>query len=200
VSRRNNPYARADARTRQARGRGYPARSVFKLEEIDRHYRLLRCGHRVLDLGAAPGSWTLYASERVGRSGHVLAVDLRPIRVGPSSNVTVLQGDVSALGAALADAGPYDVVLSDMAPNSSGTKTRDQCASFELFFIALEIAAQRGKTGSSFVGKLFMGPQFAAARRAVAARYSRVHAVRPAGTRRRSCELFLVGLGLCRVR
>ena len=80
MSRRGNPYARPDARTRSAKAAGYPARSVFKLQEIDKRLRLLRPGQRVLDLGAAPGSWSLYASERVGSTGRVLAVDLSEIR------------------------------------------------------------------------------------------------------------------------
>jgi 23S rRNA (uridine2552-2'-O)-methyltransferase len=193
---RRNPYARADARTRQAKAQGYPARSVFKLAEIDRAYRLLRSGHRVLDLGAAPGSWTLYASQRVAPGGRVLAVDLQPMPQHFGSSVETLQGDVLELGTELARLGPYDVVLSDMAPSTSGTRLRDQALSYELFSAALQIALSRGRLGSSFVGKIFMGPDFGPARRAVAARFEHAHTVRPLGTRQRSPEVFLVGLGL----
>jgi 23S rRNA (uridine2552-2'-O)-methyltransferase len=198
VSRRKNPYAGADARTRQAKSLGYPARSVFKLEEIDRRVRLLRGGQRVLDLGAAPGSWSLYASQRVGASGRVVAIDLAAISQQFSGNVAVLRGDALALGPELAQLGPYDVVLSDMAPSTTGSKVRDQTQSLELFLGALHIAAAVGRPGSSFVGKLFMGPDFPTARSGVAAQYERVSVIRPSGTRSQSSELFLVGLALCR--
>ena len=75
---RGNPYARPDAKTLEARAQGYPARSVFKLQEIDRRMRLLRAGQNVLDLGAAPGSWSLYASQRVGSAGHTSRHSPRP--------------------------------------------------------------------------------------------------------------------------
>ena len=94
---RKNPYAGPDARTRAAKAKGYPARSVFKLEEIDRRVRLLSRGQRVLDLGAAPGSWSLYASERVGPSGRVLAVDRTPILQAFAANVSVTLGDALSL-------------------------------------------------------------------------------------------------------
>src|SRR6266446_3408552 len=79
MSRRDNPYKRPDRFTREAKQRGFPARSVFKLEDIDRKVSLFRKGQRVLDLGAAPGSWSLYAGERIGPTGKLLAIDLNPL-------------------------------------------------------------------------------------------------------------------------
>ena len=197
MSGRKNPYAGADARTKQAKAQGYPARSVFKLEEIDRRVRLFRPGQRVLDLGAAPGSWSLYASQKVGPSGRVFAMDLQEIRQAFPPNVSVLQGDALALDdAALASEAPYDVVLSDMAPNTSGSKIRDQAQSFELYMRALDVARALGKSGSHFVGKLFMSEDFQAARKATADRYLKCQVIRPEGTRRESSELFLVGISL----
>jgi 23S rRNA (uridine2552-2'-O)-methyltransferase len=196
VSRRGNPYARPDARTRSAKAAGYPARSVFKLQEIDKRVRLLRPGQRVLDLGAAPGSWTLYASERVGPSGRVLAVDLSEIRQSFGANVEVLTGDALSLESGkLARFAPYDVVLSDMAPSTSGSKIADQARSFELFMRALAMADALGQSGSSFVGKLFMSEDFRAARAALAERYAKVQVIRPEGTRQQSSEIFLAGIG-----
>lgn len=191
-----NPYTR-DPRTRQAKARGYPARSVFKLDEIDRRVGLLRAGQRVLDLGAAPGSWSLYASQKVGARGCVLAIDLQPIAQTFAPNVEVVQGDALELGSdVLARFAPYHVVLSDMAPSTSGNKLADQARSFELFLRALAVAREHGAAGSSFVGKIFMSSDFAEARRALAAAYARVQAIRPEGTRRQSSELFLIGIGL----
>lgn len=199
MSRSKNPYARADARTRQAKAQGYPARSVFKLEEIDRRVKLLRSGQRVLDLGAAPGSWSLYASQKVGSAGRVLAVDIQPIKQAFPPNVTVISGDALSLdNAELAALGPYDVVLSDMAPNTSGSKIRDQARSFELFERAAAVARALGKPGSHFVGKLFMSEDFKTAETGLRQSYERVQVIRPAGTRQQSSELFLVGLGLKR--
>jgi 23S rRNA (uridine2552-2'-O)-methyltransferase len=193
---RRNPYAGPDAKTRAAKAQGYPARSVFKLQEIDRRVRLLSRGQRVLDLGAAPGSWSLYASERVGPNGRVLAVDRSPILQAFAPNVTVVEGDALALeNEALGTFAPYDVVLSDMAPSTSGSKSSDQARSFELLMRALEVANALGREGSHFVGKLFMSGDFQEARRALAAAYAKSQVIRPDATRSQSSEVFLVGLG-----
>ncbi len=196
MSRRKNPYA-GDARTKQAKASGYPARSVFKLREIDQRLHLLAPGQHVLDLGAAPGSFSLYASQRVGRKGRVVAIDLQPIDQEFAPNVSVMQGDALDLDeAALSEAAPYDVVLSDMAPSTSGSKVRDQALSFELFMRALEVAVALGREGSSFAGKLFMSNDFAEARSAVTGHYASCKVIRPRGTRQTSSEVFLVGMGL----
>jgi 23S rRNA (uridine2552-2'-O)-methyltransferase len=197
MSRRANPYARPDARTRAAKASGYPARSVFKLEEIDQRLRLFRAGMRVLDLGAAPGSWTMYASQHVGPHGRVLAIDLQGAGQAFAENVTWIQGDALELGQAELVAGaPYDLILSDMAPSTSGSKVRDQALSFDLFMRALDIATLFGRSGSKFVGKLFMSPDFQSARTALGARFQTAKVIRPEGTRQQSSELFLAGLGL----
>jgi 23S rRNA (uridine2552-2'-O)-methyltransferase len=182
-------------RTRQAKAQGYPARSVFKLQEIDQKLVLFRAGQRVLDLGAAPGSWSLYASGRVGREGRVVAVDVSEIRLAMPANVTVIRADVNTLDIQeLAAFAPFAVVLSDMAPNTSGSKVSDQAQSCRLFMLALSTAQRLGQPGSSFVGKLFMGPDFQVAQRAMREQFEQVRVIRPQGTRPHSSELFLVGL------
>jgi len=192
-----NPYAKPDAKTKAAKAQGFPARSVFKLEEIDRRVRLLKGGQKVLDLGAAPGSWSLYASQKVGPSGRVFAIDLQDIRQPFPPNVKVLQGDALTLeNASLSEFAPYDVVLSDMAPNTSGSKVRDQAYSFELCMRALAVAYALGKPGSHFVAKIFMSEDFTEARRVAGARYEKCQVIRPEGTRQQSSEVFIVGLGL----
>ena len=191
-----NPYKRPDRFTREAKKRGFAARSVFKLEEIDRRVRLFRKGQRVLDLGAAPGSWSQYASQQIAQNGRVLAVDLAPLAQKPPANVTFLVGDVLALAPeTFAALGPYDVVLSDMAPSTTGTRESDQAKSFELFMRALELAGGLLSPGGSFVGKIFMGPDFSAAKRRVKELFETDRAIRPEGTRESSFEIFLVGLG-----
>ncbi len=193
---RANPYAKPDSRTLEARAKGYPARSVFKLQEIDRRMRLLGPGQNVLDLGAAPGSWSLYASERVGLSGHVYAIDIKPILQTFSDNVHVLTGDALALTSELlASYAPYDLVMSDMAPSTSGSKFADQARSTELFLRALAVAQAHGKPGSAFTGKIFMSGDYKAAEMQVRAVYEEVRTLRPEGTRQQSSEVFVVGKG-----
>ena len=195
--RKGNAYEKPDARTKAAKAQGFPARSVFKLEEIDRRVKLLRAGQKVLDLGAAPGSWSLYASQKVGVSGRVLAIDLQEIRQAFPPNVKLSQGDALTLeNAALSEFAPYDVVLSDMAPNTSGSKIRDQAGSLELCLRALDVALALGKVGSHFVAKIFMSGDFQIARKIAGERYEKCQVIRPEGTRQQSTEVFIVGLGL----
>jgi 23S rRNA (uridine2552-2'-O)-methyltransferase len=192
---RKNPYAKPDRFTRAAKDAGFPARSVFKLEEIDRRTRLLRPGQRVLDLGATPGSWSLYVARKIGRAGHLLAVDLEPLGTVLPPNAVFVQGDALALeNEALARFAPYDVVLSDMAPRTTGNRVTDQTRSFELFMRALAVAATLGSPGGAFVGKIFMSDDLPAARAELRRHYATERLIRPEGTRAVSTELFAVGL------
>ena len=195
--RKGNPYEKPDARTRHAKAQGYPARSVFKLEEIDQRVKLFKGGQKVLDLGAAPGSWSLYASQKVGASGRVLAIDLQEITQRFAPNVKVASGDALTIETeVLGEFAPYDVVLSDMAPNTSGSKVRDQAYSFELCMRALDVALALGKPGSHFVAKIFMSNDFQIARKVAGERYERCQVIKPEGTRSVSTEVFIVGMAL----
>ena len=190
-----NPYKGADRFTVAAKQQGYPARSVFKLEEIDRRIRILKPGMHVLDLGAAPGSWTLYTAQKIGRGGKLLSVDLQAIDIPVPQNTTIVQGDALSLeNETLEMYAPYDVVLSDMAPNTTGNRIGDQTRSFELFMRALAVAEKLGKPGGAFVGKIFMGEDFPLAKKAVKRIFEEERALRPEGVRTNSFELFLVGL------
>lgn len=192
----NNPYKRADHFSRAARQQGYPARSVFKLEEIDRRIRLLKPNQHVLDLGATPGSWSLYVTQKIGKQGHLLSVDLEPIQIPLPENATFIQGDALSLdNDALATYAPYDLVLSDMAPRTTGNRNADQARSFDLFMRALAVAEKLLKPGGAFVGKIFMGEDFKNAQTAVKRLFTEERAIKPEGTRSSSYELFLIGLG-----
>lgn len=191
-----NIYKGPDHFTRAAKQQGYPARSVFKLEEIDRRVRLLKPGQHVLDLGATPGSWSLYVTQKIGRSGHLLAVDLDPLQVPLPENATFIQGDALSLeNEALSVYAPYDVILSDMAPRTTGNRLGDQTRSYELFIRALAVAEKLLKPGGAFVGKIFMGEDFQEAKKAVKRLFAEERAIKPEGTRASSYELFLIGLG-----
>lgn len=193
---RKNPYAKPDAFTKRAKEAGYPARSVYKLEEIDRRVRLLRPGMRVLDLGASPGSWALYAAQKIGPSGKLLAMDLNDLRTALPPHATFLRGDALSLeNEALATFAPYDVVLSDMAPLTTGTRLGDQARSYELFMRALGVAGSLLKTGGTFVGKIFMSEDLPKARAEVRRLFESERLIRPEGTRSVSYELFCIGIG-----
>jgi 23S rRNA (uridine2552-2'-O)-methyltransferase len=172
-------------------------RRVGPAEPPRRGAHLIEASHRggVVDLGAAPGSWSLYASQQVGQNGRVLAIDLKEITQGFAPNVTVVRGDAFDLqSATFAEHGPFDVILSDMAPKTSGIKLRDQVMSFELFERALEVARTFGKPGeSSFVCKIFMGPEFDEAVQLTKKHFKKSRVVRPQGVRQNSKEVFLVG-------
>ncbi len=196
AKRRRNVYGRPDHLTRAAKAAGYVARSVYKLEEIDRRARLLKPSQRVLDLGAAPGSWSAYAAKKIGKRGTLVAIDLQPLRQPLPAQCSVLQGDILDLtvAAVLRARGPYDVVLSDMAPNTSGDRKTDQLRSMELFTRAVELANQWLTPGGHFVGKLFMSGDFPAARDHLRKCFKKVRTMRPEAVRSVSYEVFLVGL------
>ena len=187
-------YKRPDHFTKSAKARGFPARSVFKLEAIDKKMRLLKPGQKVVDLGAAPGSWSLYVSTKIGEKGALIAVDLSPLAQVLPPNCRFVQGDAMELSAdVLGAAGPFDVVLSDMAPSTSGTREADQARSFRLFDFAVDVAERLGKRDSAFVGKIFMGPDFERARARLRTLYAKVDVERPEAVRAQSFECFLVG-------
>lgn len=192
---RRGTYAGGDSRTLQARAEGYPARSVFKLQEIDDKSKVLLPGYSVVDLGAAPGSWSLYAARKVGPAGRVLALDLQEIKQAFPPNVKVVQGDAFSDHDGLhTQHGPYDVVLSDMAPNTTGDKHRDAVRSGDLVRAALDVALRFGKPGCHFVAKIFMGVEFESCRAEVQQHFETMKVARPKGVRDNSVEVFLVGL------
>ncbi len=169
---------------------------MFKLEEIDKRCRLLKPGQHVLDLGAAPGSWSMYAAKAIGKNGRLLAIDLVPLTISLGATGTAMVGDAFDVTAEVfAEHGPFDVVLSDMAPSTSGTRDADQARSFDLVMRALEVAVAHGKEGSCFVAKIFMGPEFEEARKHMREAYREVRALRPESVRTNSKELFLVATG-----
>lgn len=183
---------------RKAKDEGFAARSIYKLREIDERVQLIRRGQRVLDLGAAPGSWTQYAAERVGDEGRVVAVDLAEMRVARTKNSVFLQHDVYALTPeVLAAAGApteFDVVISDMAPKTTGSRVRDQFLSYELYMRAVALTDTWLVRRGSFAGKIFQSAELEDARKATAERFEQVKIIKPKASRSESYEIFLVGL------
>jgi 23S rRNA (uridine2552-2'-O)-methyltransferase len=193
-------YRPKDHYFQRAKQRGFRARSAFKLEELVRRFGLIRPGARVLDLGAAPGGFLQIAARVVGPSGLAVGVDLVPLQPFreawvKTAVVDVLADDARAQLAALAS-GPFDAVLSDMAPKTTGVRATDEARSVRLADRALELARELGRPGSSFVTKLFMGGEFESYRSRLREAYREVKVVRPEATRSASVEVYLVGLGL----
>jgi len=184
-----------DHYTRRARKEKFPARSVYKLQEIQRKFRLIRRGHRVLDLGCAPGSWLLYTAGLVGAAGQVVGVDLQPIAVELPDTVTVTTADVSELNERrLTDLGRFNVVLSDMAPATTGNRAVDAARSHALCETALWIAQQVLKPGGSFVCKIFQGSEFSVFNQAVKASFDQSRIFKPRSSRKTSKEIFIIGI------
>ena len=184
---------------KKAKQENYPARSVYKLQEIEKQSRLFSRGAAVLDLGACPGSWTLYAAERVGPGGKVLAIDLNPAGTAFPNHVTSLVGDMLDPGPDIREAfdrlGPFDVVLSDMAPKTTGIKFTDQARSLELCEAALAVARQRLKPGGAFVVKIFQGPDAPAYLAGLRKLFASVRVAKPKSSRAESKEIFYVATG-----
>jgi len=187
---------RRDRFHQQAKREGFLARAVYKLSELDEKFHLLSRGDRVLDLGCAPGSWLQYARQRVGAEGVLVGLDRAPLaRALPDARIVV--GDVMAIDpAALRGELPaFDVVLSDMAPDTSGIRSLDQARSEALFERALELAVALLAPGGHFVGKLFQGPDFKRLTEAVRARFEVARTAKPAGSRSISIEQYVIGKG-----
>jgi 23S rRNA (uridine2552-2'-O)-methyltransferase len=183
---------------KKAKKENFAARSVFKLEEIDQRFRLFHSNQKVLDLGAAPGSWSQYSSKKIGNGGKVLGIDLTAIEI-KLPNAVFIQADLrdANLEAIMRDAGiepPFDLVLSDMAPKTTGIRVTDQTRSFELCELALEQARKWLKPGGHFVCKLFHSDDFATLKKDILQSFDRFEAMRPDSTRKISKEIFLIGL------
>lgn len=191
-------YRPKDHFFRKAKKEGLRARSAFKIEEIARRFGGFRRGGRVLDLGAAPGGFLQVVARVVGPEGSVLGVDLVPIKPLPLAQVRTAVVDALAedFDARLLELepAPFDAVISDMAPKTSGIRDTDEARSLRLAERALEVARARGKPGGAFICKLFMGRDFEPFRAAVRASYEEVKVVRPEATRGASVEVYLVGL------
>ena len=189
----------ADHYSEQAKKERYPARSVYKLKEAQKKFRFIRKGDRVLDLGCSPGSWLLYAAELTGRQGKVLGIDLKPVTIKIPSQVQTLQADILTMDRALIEneglAGRFNVVLSDMAPATSGNKMIDAERSYQLCQTALKIAQMALRPGGSFFCKIFQGEEFKKFSDSVRS-YFKTHKIfKPQSSRKMSKEIFVLGVG-----
>lgn len=190
-------YKKPDHYSRKAREKGYGARSVWKLEEIDGKDGLLRPGIRVLDLGASPGSWMQYASERAGAKGLVVGVDIKPLERGLRPNERFVLADVNVLDPdeIMAEHGRFDLVISDLMPNTIGHKASDHYRSVALAERAFYFSEALLVPAGNFLVKVFQGADFDAFRGLLRRRFAKVKVKKPKSSRPSSREVYLLGLG-----
>lgn len=211
-------YNRKDHYYKKAKAEGRASRASYKLEQIQAKFRVIKKGDRVFDLGCAPGSWMEVVSEMVGENGFVVGIDLLPLKIQLRKNMCYVQGDIND-EVALKEIGcgyaarnvlrstinvssratdqrmVFDVIISDMAPNTSGVSFKDSYLSYELDVQALEVAKKYLKTGGNFIAKIFQGEEVDIFRKELRAAFKKVETYIPDATRQGSKELYLVGLG-----
>ena len=179
----------------KAKKEGYAARSVYKIQEIDKKNRILNPGNKVLDLGCSPGSWLQYASSKVGNSGYVLGVDLQPVKISIPSNVKVIQADIFALtDQELQIKGKQvDVILSDMAPKTSGISITDTHRSFELNKKVLNLANDILCPEGLLLLKAFQSVLLDELCSELRKMFARVKLCKPKSSRSESAEIYILG-------
>lgn len=199
MSKRWNQERKEDLYYQKAKKEDYRSRASYKLLQINKRFKIIRKGDRILDLGAAPGGWSQVALEAVGEEGLVVAVDLQRIRPFVEDNFKAIKGDfttadvkkdiISALG------GPVAVVISDASPKLSGIKDVDQMRSMDLFLAVMEICDSALRYNGSLLMKLFQGPQFPEILKVVKRKFRNVKTTKPPSSRKKSVEMYLVARG-----
>ena len=192
----------ADPYVERAHKDGYRARAAYKLIEMDEKFRFLKNGQVVVDLGAAPGSWSQYIARTYPKS-KIFAMDLLPIT--PINNVEFYQGDFTTdealrwledrLNLTDAESGTVDVVVSDMAPNTVGHKKTDHLRQMVLLEYAFDFAVRALKVGGTFVAKSFTGGTTNDLLKQIKERFENVHHIKPPASRKDSVEMFIVATG-----
>ncbi len=186
-----------DHYSRRAKKEKFPARSVYKLQEIQRKYNLIKKGDKVLDLGCSPGSWLLLAAKLTGAGGRVVGVDLQPVSIEIPSNARVYTADILSINDEFfrSEGQDFNIIISDMAPATSGSKHVDSARSFNLCQAALSIAQNMLIPGGSFVCKIFQGEDFKAFSDSVKSSFNKTRIFKPQSSRKASREIYIIGLG-----
>ena len=187
----NDPYVHA------AKSKGYRSRAAFKLIELDSKFHFLKKGARVLDLGAAPGGWTQVAAQRIGETGHIVAIDI--LEMEPMPGVEIFHADLTdpEIPAQLKHAlrGAADVVLSDMAASTTGHRATDHLRTIALLEAAIELAEDVLKPGGIFIGKAFQGGATGDLLARIKKSFRDVKHVKPPASRAESSELYVLATG-----
>ncbi len=178
----------------KAKAEGYLARSAYKLEELQRKYKLMRAGDLVLDLGAAPGAWSQVALKHIGSNGMVIGLDLKVVSM-KDPRATFYQMDAFNFDPAILKGRQVDCLLSDMAPNTTGARSVDQARSLALAEQVLNLAHQHLRPKGHCVLKIFEGPDTKTIDQQMRKMFETVQRSKPEAVRKGSFEFYLVGLG-----
>ncbi|MDR0585290.1 MAG: RlmE family RNA methyltransferase [Treponema sp.] len=202
-------YKKPDYWQLKARKEGYPARSVYKLKEMDEKFALLKTGGgapsvcRVLDLGAAPGSWSLYALRKMAAKGFLVSADISPLSrqydggLFDGDNFFFVQGDITdpAIQGIILSRGPYSLIISDTAPATSGNRSVDAARSLELAGAVLDYAEKALVKGGSLVLKVFQGGDTAELLKRIKTLFDTAKGFKPRSCRSESFETYYIGMG-----
>ncbi|MBC8439088.1 MAG: RlmE family RNA methyltransferase [Deltaproteobacteria bacterium] len=187
----------ADHLTQRAKNENYPARSVYKLEEIQNKFQVLKKNDLVLDLGCAPGSWLLYAAKQVGNHGKIFGIDLKKIEIHLPENVVAIEDNILNLTneSFLDENTRFNAILSDMAPSTTGRKEVDALKSFELCNMALKVADNFLLQNGNFVCKIFQGNDFNEFQKNVKSKFKDSKIFKPDSCRKQSKEIYIIAKG-----
>jgi len=188
-------YDKPDFYSKKAKKEGYPARSVYKLEEIQEKFKLFKKGLKILDLGAAPGSWSQFVSKLVAENGLVVGIDYKEIKVS-LKNAVFIQGDFldKTVQKELSKYSPFDAIISDMAPDTSGDKLTDCYRSSELALNALKFSYDYLKKGGFFIAKIFQGGDEKEIMNELDKAFHETKWFKPKSSRKESFEIFMIGI------
>lgn len=178
-----------DFYTRKSREEGYHARSVYKLKQINKKYNLIKKRDRVLDLGCSPGGWVQASLEIVGNRGFVIGIDIKPVKKIKAQNFQFIRGDIEKVEID----GTFDVIVSDMAPKTTGDRSLDQERSYDLAMTALKIADRNLKECGNFLCKIFQGKDYPEFLNQMKKRFEFVKTVKPEASKKASKEMYVVG-------
>jgi 23S rRNA (uridine2552-2'-O)-methyltransferase len=183
---------------KKAKKEKHLARSIYKLDEIDKKYKIFKKGMSVIDLGCSPGSWLEYALSVVGDKGKIFGIDLKEVKKTFPPNVKTVKGDIYNLEAfekSLKETNMLfaDIVMSDMAPNTSGMKDVDAYRSYELCIQALIVADKFLKTGGTFITKIFQGEDFKNFIDIIKKSFNNYKIYKPKSSRSESVEVYVIG-------
>lgn len=192
-----NSYEKPDYWSQKAFSEGYPARSVYKLKEIDEKFGMIKKNYTVLDLGAAPGSWTVFLLRKLDNTGKVVSCDLNPLAKSvKGDNLTFLQGDLNAaeIRQKIRELGPYDLVVCDAAPKTTGNRTVDTARSEQLVEMAIWYAQAMLKSGGNFAVKIFQNGDQQRLLKSMREIFTTAKGFKPEACRSESFETYLIGV------
>ena len=193
----SNSYEKPDYWSKKAFSEGYPARSVYKLQEIDKKFGMIKKNYKVLDLGAAPGSWTVFVLRELDGTGHVTSIDLNPLAKNvKSDNLTFIQGDLYSdeIRKEALEHGPYNLVICDAAPPTTGNRVIDTARSSGLVELAIYYAETMLKQGGNFAVKIFQGGDQQQLLKKMRTIFTEAKGFKPAACRSESFETYLIGI------